>query len=142
MQELVAASPSQRNWKGITIAICVILLILASVAVSVVILTPPEEGPRVKGDRFRIDHILDRKFSAPPFNGSWISGRNMLKNIEQIQEELLDVLCVFSQITMFCAPFADNELLFRDAYGGLSILSVDSYNQKQIVSNTTFVSIV
>jgi hypothetical protein len=35
---------------------------------------------------------------------------------------------------------ADNELVFRDWTGGLSILSVDTLNLTQIVSNTTFVS--
>ena len=43
LQELVAANPNDRNWKGIIIALACIVLILASVAVSVVILTPPEE---------------------------------------------------------------------------------------------------
>ena len=39
----MAANPNDRNWKGIIIALACIVLILASVAVSVVILTPPEE---------------------------------------------------------------------------------------------------
>lgn len=74
-QELVAASPDQRNWKGITIALFVIALILAGVAVSVWLMTPPEEPPRVKGRRFQIEHILDRRFNPPGFSGSWISGK-------------------------------------------------------------------
>lgn len=71
----MAAGPNQRNWKGISIALGVIILILGSVAVSVVILTPPPEEPRVKGTRFGIQHILDHRFNPPPFNGSWISGK-------------------------------------------------------------------
>ena len=34
----------------------------------------------------------------------------------------------------------DTELLFRDATGGLSILTLTNYAQTQILSNTTFVS--
>ena len=74
LQELVAASPNQRNWKGISIAIFVIVAILASVAISVYIMTPEEEEPRVSGSRFGIEHILDQRFSPQGFNGSWISG--------------------------------------------------------------------
>ena len=54
----MAASPNQRNWKGIIIALCCIATILAIVAVSVVILTPEPQEPRVKGERFQISHIL------------------------------------------------------------------------------------
>ena len=36
--------------------------------------------------------------------------------------------------------FAENELLFRDSAGGLSILDLENNNYTQIVSNTTFVS--
>ena len=74
-QELVAANPSQKNWKGISIAVCVILLVLASVAISVQIMTPPEEGPRVLGDRITVSHILNPDYRPRHFNGSWISGK-------------------------------------------------------------------
>ena len=71
----MAASPNQRNWKGIIIALCCIATILAIVAVSVVILTPEPQEPRVKGERFQISHILDPIFNPSGFNGTWISGR-------------------------------------------------------------------
>ena len=77
-QELVAANPSQKNWKGISIAVCVILLVLASVAISVQIMTPPEEGPRVLGDRITVSHILNPDYRPRHFNGSWISGKMRL----------------------------------------------------------------
>ena len=70
----MAASPDQRNWKGITIALLVILVILAAVGISVVLLTPEEEPPRVRGHRFQIEHILDRRFNPGGFPGNWISG--------------------------------------------------------------------
>ena len=73
LQELVASDPGQKNWKGISIAVFVILIILASVAVSVVILTPPEEEGGQRGRPFKIKDILDPKFRPRTFNGSWIS---------------------------------------------------------------------
>ena len=82
MQELVASDPGDRNYKGILIAILFIGIILASVAVSVVILTPPEEDDLAKGEKFSIQDLSDPKFSYQGFNGSWISGRPK-KHIKQ-----------------------------------------------------------
>eukprot|EP00095_Tigriopus_kingsejongensis_P005245 maker-scaffold353_size198981-snap-gene-0.31 protein:Tk05245 transcript:maker-scaffold353_size198981-snap-gene-0.31-mRNA-1 annotation:"dipeptidyl aminopeptidase-like protein 6" len=103
--ELVASDTDNKNWKGITIAILVILVILCGVAVSVVILTPPAEDDGNRGRPFEIADILDPRFVPRTFNGSWIS---------------------------------DNEIVFRDAQEGLSILNMDDFEQRQIVINTTF----
>jgi len=37
-------------------------------------MTPPDTGPRVKGERFTIRSILDKKYMPRKFNGTWISG--------------------------------------------------------------------
>lgn len=108
LEELVAANPSDKNWKGIVISIVVISMVLGSVALSVFILTPMEDGPRVRGERFTINHILDPSYMPRRFNASWVS---------------------------------DNEIVFLDSEGGLSILNVYTLNQSQIVSNIVFVSI-
>lgn len=73
-QELVANDQGQKNWKGISISIFVILAILASVAVSVIILTPDGDSGLVKGDPFTVANILDPRFAPRRFNGTWISG--------------------------------------------------------------------
>ena len=78
----MASDPGQKNWKGISIAILVILVILASVATSVVILTPPENQDKVTGDPVAIEHILDPKLSPGRFNGSWISGNERVSKTE------------------------------------------------------------
>ena len=70
----MAANPSQKNWKGISIAVFVIIMVLASVAVSVVIMTPEDEGPRVVGARIGLDHILSPNFVPRALNATWISG--------------------------------------------------------------------
>lgn len=76
MQELVAAVPSQRNWKGMGIAILVILSVIGLVALSVVIITPPDPGPRIKGRRIHLMDVLSRSLKPRYFNGTWISGKS------------------------------------------------------------------
>ena len=88
-QELVAANPSQKNWKGISIAVLVIFLVLLSVFVAVKIKTPEEEGPRVVGDRITIHHILSPNYRPRNFNGSWISGKVKIINILTILENII-----------------------------------------------------
>uniref|UniRef100_A0A646QBZ2 Venom dipeptidyl peptidase 4 n=1 Tax=Hemiscolopendra marginata TaxID=943146 RepID=A0A646QBZ2_9MYRI len=72
-KELVATSSSQRNWRGIGIALLVILVVCALIITAVVLLTPGNEGPRVRGERITLDDILQNNFSAKRFNGTWIS---------------------------------------------------------------------
>merc|ERR1712223_1907202 len=78
LEELVAAVPSQRNWKGMAIAILVILGVIGLVALSVVIVTPPDPGPRLRGRRIELLDILDGKLKPRYFNGTWISGSKLL----------------------------------------------------------------
>jgi len=72
-QDLAGTAVSDRNWKGITIAIGVILLVLCGVAISVRVLTPPDSFG--KGDRFSLGQILNTKYWPRRFNGTWISGK-------------------------------------------------------------------
>ncbi|KAJ8676933.1 hypothetical protein QAD02_012720 [Eretmocerus hayati] len=55
--ELVSTNPNKRNWRGILIALLVIILVLALIVTSVALLTPPEEGPRIKGGRLRMADV-------------------------------------------------------------------------------------
>lgn len=75
----MAATPSQRNWKGIAIALLVIASVIGLVALAVVIMTPPDTGPRVKGARLSIKDITDEKLLKPrSLNGSWVGDHDFL----------------------------------------------------------------
>ncbi|KAK7872130.1 hypothetical protein R5R35_005205 [Gryllus longicercus] len=104
-EELVSSNPNQRNWRGIMIALLVIVAVLALIVTSVVLLTPPDEGPRVRGRRFRLGDILGPELAALRFNGSWVSGE---------------------------------ELLFRDQWGGISLLNAANLTTRTVMLNTTF----
>jgi len=77
-QELVASNPEPRNWKGIIISILVIGLVITLVALSVIWMTPPDPGPRVTGEKIRLDTILDGKFKPNAFNASWFQGSKLV----------------------------------------------------------------
>ena len=78
-QELVAAVPSQRNWKGMGIAILVILSVIGLVALAVVIITPPDPGPRIRGRRIHLMDVLSGRLKPRYFNGTWISGMKTIQ---------------------------------------------------------------
>ncbi|XP_071447792.1 prolyl endopeptidase FAP isoform X1 [Hetaerina americana] len=78
-EELVSSNPNQRNWRGILIALLVIVAVLALIVTSVALLTPPDEGPRVRGVRLRLADALGTHDLAPlRLNGSWVSGHELM----------------------------------------------------------------
>ena len=109
LQELVSAGPSQQNWKSIGIALLVIGGVIGLIALSVYTLTEDDLGKRIKGDRIRLNDIVDSSFRPRTFNGTWISGSKLI----------------------FASPGG----------GGVSILDVASGETKNLMSNSTFVSI-
>jgi hypothetical protein len=56
------------------ISILVIGLVVGLVALAVIIRTPPDPGPRVHGEKIRLDTILDGKFRPTAFNATWFRG--------------------------------------------------------------------
>ena len=57
----------------------VIAFVILMVVLSVIAITPPDPGPRVKGEKIRLDDILHGKFKPNPFNSTWNSGNQRLK---------------------------------------------------------------
>ncbi|XP_076651634.1 dipeptidyl peptidase 10 isoform X1 [Halictus rubicundus] len=76
-EELVSANQNQRNWRGILIALLVIVAVLALIVTSVALLTPPDEGPRVRGARLRLSEVLSGELTPLLFNGSWTSEQHI-----------------------------------------------------------------
>ena len=70
----MASGPSDQNWKGIAISLFVIALVCGLVALAVVIVTPPDPGPRIKGQRLNLQDIVQKRFKPRAFNGTWVSG--------------------------------------------------------------------
>ena len=88
LQDLVTANTEDRNWKGIIVAVVVICTILALIVTSVILLTPPDEGPRVRGRRFELDDIFGPKFQPLRSNGTWVSGGSIFSLYFQSKKSL------------------------------------------------------
>lgn len=73
----MSANPNQRNWRGILIALLVIVAVLTLIVTSVALLTPPDEGPRVRGARIRLSEVLSGELTPLFFNGSWVSRQHI-----------------------------------------------------------------
>nr|XP_032523806.1 inactive dipeptidyl peptidase 10 isoform X1 [Danaus plexippus plexippus] len=102
-EELAAATPTQRNWRGILIALLVIAAVLGLIVFSIALLTPAGDDGRGRGRRPTLADIMTEHFK--PFNGTWLS---------------------------------DEELVFRDRWGGLTLFNVKNLTTRLLMNNSTF----
>ncbi|KAH8298396.1 hypothetical protein KR018_008979 [Drosophila ironensis] len=77
-EELVAISPERRNWRGIFIALLVIAAVFSLIIFSIFLLSPEDEGLRIRGRRMLPSDILGRSLQWKPFNGTWSNGRELV----------------------------------------------------------------
>ena len=70
----MVATPSNRNWRGIFIALLVIAAVLSLIVFSIFLLTPPDLGSRIKGQRLTLSDVTGDSLRPRPVNATWISG--------------------------------------------------------------------
>uniref|UniRef100_A0A0B6ZW87 Uncharacterized protein n=1 Tax=Arion vulgaris TaxID=1028688 RepID=A0A0B6ZW87_9EUPU len=75
MEELVATASQQRNWRGIAIALLVILIVCALIVTAVIIATPRDEVEN-PGEKFTFQDYIKHELNPAAFSAMWIPGSN------------------------------------------------------------------
>ncbi|XP_052228345.1 dipeptidyl peptidase 4-like [Dreissena polymorpha] len=72
-EELIGSTAPQRNWRGIIIALLVIVTVLGLIVTAIVLVTPREIEENF-GDKLSYKDVINHHFDPKPFHASWRSG--------------------------------------------------------------------
>ncbi|XP_050418288.1 dipeptidyl peptidase 4 isoform X4 [Patella vulgata] len=72
-EELVGNTAEQRNWRGIAIALLVIVVVCALIVTAVVLVTPKTVDEDL-GEKFTLEDYFDSSYKPKPFTPTWIPG--------------------------------------------------------------------
>lgn len=65
-----------------------------------VLLTPPDEGPRVKGERLKLQDIVKGEYAPQQLNGEWVSSHEFLYLNQWNEISMLNLLTLSEHVVM------------------------------------------
>ncbi|ETE67233.1 hypothetical protein L345_06981, partial [Ophiophagus hannah] len=145
LDELVGSNPPQRNWKGIAIALLVILVICSLIVTSVILLTPDSMSSYHRFLRTGKGRNGDSIFSSKMIYYLIKSYLMKVEDNSQSQKKKITVEDLFSEDFKIHDPEAkwisDTEFIYRDRNGSVIVHNVETNHSTVLIENKIIVSI-
>lgn len=58
-----------------------ILTVIGLIAFAAVLMTPADDGQRVKGRKMTVEDLVSKEIKPRQFNGTWISGKSFKRHL-------------------------------------------------------------
>lgn len=80
-EELVGSTTEQRNWRGILIALLVIVTVLGLIVAAIFLITPNETDENL-GEKLTFKEFIQQKFNPKHFHHVWSSGETLIYRLD------------------------------------------------------------